>query len=211
MSSQPAENGQAPPAIARPVDRRVIHAELEAARQALHDLLAHASAADRRRGSDGTRWTNEQLLFHMVFGYLVVRRLLRLVRFVSRLPAPVGRGFAGVLDAGRRPFHVVNYLGSCGGALVFNHARLPRLCDRTIAGLHRSLGREREQAFARGMPFPTSWDPYFTPDMTLADVYHYPTVHFEHHRRQLTIDEDGPDQGNEPDAEDPAQSREGLA
>ena len=188
MSSQPAENGPAPPAAARPVDRQAIHAELEAARHALHDLVTHASAADLRRGSNGTRWTNEQLLFHMVFGYLVVRRLLRLVRLVSRLPAPAGRGFAAVLDAGRRPFHVVNYLGSCGGALVFNHARLPRLCDRTIAGLHRSLQREMEQALARGMPFPTSWDPYFTPYMTLADVYHYATVHFEHHRRQLTIE-----------------------
>ena len=84
MSHRPAENGPAPPAIARPVDRRAIHAELEAARHALHDLLAHASAADLRRGSNGTRWTNEQLLFHMVFGYLVVRRLLPLVRLVSR-------------------------------------------------------------------------------------------------------------------------------
>ena len=34
--------------------------------------------------------------------------------------------------------------------------------------------------------------------MTLANVYHYATVHFEHHRHQLTIDEDGPDQGQEP-------------
>jgi hypothetical protein len=170
------------------VDRSAIHAELEAARHALQDLLAHASAADLRRCSNGTRWTNEQLLFHMVFGYLVVRRLLRLVRLVSRLPRPAGRGFAAVLDAGRRPFHIVNYLGSCWGALVFNHARLPRLCDRTIAGLHRSLDRETEPTLARGMPFPTSWDPYFTPYMTLADVYHYATVHFEHHRRQLTIE-----------------------
>lgn len=38
------------------------------------------------------------------------------------------------------------------------------------------------------MPFPTSWDPYFTPYMTLADVYRYATLHFEHHRRQLTVE-----------------------
>jgi hypothetical protein len=187
VSNQPAENGPVPPVVAGSADRRAIHAELDAARHTLHALLADASAADLRRGSNGTRWTNEQLLFHMVFGYLVVRRLLRLVRLMSRLPAPAGRGFAAVLDSGRRPFHVVNYLGSCGGALVFNHARLPRLCDRTIAGLHRSLDRETEQALARGMPFPTSWDPYFTPYMTLTDVYRYATVHFEHHRRQLTV------------------------
>jgi hypothetical protein len=92
--------------------------------------------------------------------------------------------------AGRRPFHVVNYLGSCGGASGVQPRPLTRLCDRTISGLHRSLDRETEQALTRGMPFPTSWDPYFTPFMTLADVYRYGTVHFEHHRRQLTLQAD---------------------
>ena len=33
-----------------------------------------------------------------------------------------------------------------------------------------------------------SWDPYFRDYMTLADVYHYATQHFDFHRRQLTLD-----------------------
>jgi hypothetical protein len=37
------------------------------------------------------------------------------------------------------------------------------------------------------MTFPTHWDPYFTERMTLRDVYHYATRHFDHHRRQLTL------------------------
>lgn len=187
MSFGSPTGGQGPVTSGSTVDRPAIAAELEAARVTLHELLALADTAALRRGSNGTRWTNEQLLFHMVFGFLVVRRLLPLVRLVSRLPAPVGRRFAAVLEAGRRPFHVVNYVGSCGGALVFNHARVGRLCDRTIAGLRRSLERESEEGMRRGMPFPTSWDPYFTSYMTMADVYGYPTKHFEHHRRQLTL------------------------
>jgi hypothetical protein len=157
------------------------------ARAQLHALLATADAADLRRASDGTRWTNEQLLFHMLFGYLVVRTLLPLVRLVSRLPAPVGRGWAALLNAATRPFHVVNYWGSVGATRVFNHARMGRLVDRTIAALERHLERETEAALHRGMPFPTGWDPYFTSYMTLAEVYRYPTQHFEHHRRQLTV------------------------
>lgn len=153
----------------------------------LHVLLSSATRAQLRRRSNGTRWTNEQLLFHMVFGFLVVRRLLPLVRLVSRLPAPVGRGFAWVLDAGRRPFHVVNYLGSCGGPLVFNRDRLGWLCDRTIAAVIASLETEREDMLGRGMPFPTSWDPYFTAFMTLESVYAYPVLHYRHHRAQLTL------------------------
>ncbi len=76
------------------MDRAAIAREMEEARARLHALLAAADDADLRRRSNGTCWTNEQLLFHMVFGYLVVRRLLPLVRVVSRLPPPVGRGWA---------------------------------------------------------------------------------------------------------------------
>ena len=177
-----------------PVDRQAIAAELEASRVRLHELIAGAGPADLRRGSQGTQWTNEQLLFHMVFGFLIVRTLLPLVRLMGRLPAWVGRRFAAVLDSTRRPFHVINFWGSRIGARVFSAKRMGRLCDRVIAHLRRSLEREPEANLRRGMPFPTSWDPYFTSYMTLAEVYRYPNLHFEHHRRQLTLP-DGDDEG----------------
>ena len=81
------------------VDRRGIAAELDQARLELHYLLDRAGTADFERTSNGTRWTNEQLLFHMVFGFMVVARLLPLVRVLGRLPAPVGRSYAWLLDA----------------------------------------------------------------------------------------------------------------
>ena len=84
------------------------------ARHALDAWLENATAADLRRRSNGTRWTNEELLFHMVFGYMVVRALLPMVHVISRLPQPVGTAFAAVLNAGTRPFDVVNYWGSRG-------------------------------------------------------------------------------------------------
>jgi hypothetical protein len=59
---------------------------MERARQTFHRLLDRATVADLRRPSR-TRWTNEQLLFHMLFGYLIVRALLVLGRIFSRLPA----------------------------------------------------------------------------------------------------------------------------
>ena len=67
-------------------------------RATLRRLLASADPETLRRRSNGTRWTNEQLLFHMVFGYMIVRALLILVRIFGRLPAPVSRGFAAVLN-----------------------------------------------------------------------------------------------------------------
>jgi hypothetical protein len=127
------------PVNGQPVDRRSIHEELERARTDLHHLVASATASDLRRRTDGTRWTNEQMLWHMAFGYLIVSRLLRLVRLFGRLPDPFSRAFAAVLNAGTRPFHHINYLGCVGGALVFHGPRLTRELDRTIDRLHRRL------------------------------------------------------------------------
>lgn len=169
------------------MDRQSIHEELDRARAEFHALVSGASPEELRRGTAGTRWTNQQLLFHMLLGYLVVRALLGLVRLFGRLPDGFGRRFARLLDAGTRPFHVVNYLGSCGGALVFRGARLTGRFDRTVAALHRHLDRETDAALARGMHFPVGWDPFFAERMSLLDVYHYGTVHFDFHRDQLTL------------------------
>jgi hypothetical protein len=171
----------------QPIDRQVIHEELERATAMFHALVADASRSDLRRGTLGTRWTNQQMLFHMLFGYIIVSRLLRLVRLFGRLPDRYSAVFARVLNSARRPFHVINYLGSCGGGLVFRGTRLTRQFDRTVASLHRHLDAETDEALARTMHFPVDWDPFFRDRMMLAEVYHYGTEHFDYHRRQLTF------------------------
>jgi hypothetical protein len=168
------------------MDRQTVHEQWERDRVAFHELVAAATAADLRRRSEGTRWTNQQLLFHLVFGYQIVRALLVLIRVFGRLPDPVSRGFAAVLDAATGPFNVINYLGSCGGGLI-GPRRAARWLDRIIASLHRSLDRADEADLARGMHYPTRWDPFFRPYMTLADLYRYPAQHFAFHQRQLTL------------------------
>lgn len=173
-------------------DRREVHGELDQVRRDFHTLVSEASATELRRRSAGTRWTNQQLLFHMAFGYLIVRALLPLVRTLGRLPDPFSRGFARALDAARGAFHLINYLGSCAGAVVFHGPRLIRRFDRTIEALHRSLDRESDLALQRHMAFPVGWDPFFTDTMGLADVYHYATQHYDFHRRQLTLDRQWP-------------------
>jgi hypothetical protein len=157
------------------------------AQQELEARLAGATAEDLRRKSNGTKWTNEELLFHMVFGYMVVRALLPLVRVVSRLPAPAGEAFAAVLNAGTRPFDVVNYWGSRAAATVFNHRRMARKLEKTIESLSRQLDRETPGSLSRSMPFPDKWDPFFAPLMSLTDIYAYPTLHFDFHARQLSL------------------------
>jgi hypothetical protein len=162
---------------------------LERTRTTFHQLLVAATAEDLRRPTRGTRWTNEQLLFHMLFGYLVVRVLLVLVRVMARLPMSVRRGFAWVLDAATPPFDVVNFWGSRAGAKAFNHKRMGSVFDVVIRSLHRRLDAETEHDLRRGMHFPTRWDPFFAEFMTLDDVYRFPTRHFDFHAEQLTFPE----------------------
>lgn len=122
----------------------------------------------------------------MLFGYILVRVLLRLVKGFGRLPPAVSRTFATILNAGTRPFHVVNYLCAVPGGCVLDRRAMERLMDRTITGLRRSLSSESQRSLALAMHFPVGWDPYFNDVMTVADVYRYPTQHYLHHRRQLT-------------------------
>ena len=168
-------------------DQQAFHDEIERVRADLHALVAGATAEDLRRSTQGTRWTNQQLLWHMAFGFLIVQRLLPMVRLFGRLPDRFSRSFSAVLNAGTRPFHRVNYLGAVGGALVFHGPRLTRQLDRTLDRLARSRDAESEESLGRRMHFPVGWDPFFRDSMTVAEVYRYGTQHYDFHRAQLTL------------------------
>jgi hypothetical protein len=64
---------------------------------------------------------------------------------------------------------------------------MERTMDRVTSGLVRSLNRQTPEDLARGMHFPVGWDPYFRDYMTIAEIYHWATQHYEHHRHQLTL------------------------
>jgi hypothetical protein len=140
------------------MERREITAEMERARIDFHQLLDSATSAELRA--------------HMLFGYLLVRNLLPLVKTLNRLPPGVSRGFPAALNAATKPFHQVNFIGSPGGARVLGHERMERLMDHVVASLQRSLSRASEKASIGACTFPSTGDPYFTDYMTVKQVYH---------------------------------------
>ncbi|TDO44222.1 DinB family protein [Kribbella sp. VKM Ac-2527] len=166
-----------------------MHEELERVRRDFHRLVETADPEDLRRLSNGTRWSNRELLFHMLLGYLIMRALLGLVRLFDRLPRGVSRGYARLLNAGTKPFDAVNFLGSYAAGHTVSPDRMVVMFDHVIAKLHRRLDAESEADLSRGMHYPTRWDPFFNDYMTLADVYRFPTQHFDFHRGQLTLDD----------------------
>jgi hypothetical protein len=80
-----------------------------------------------------------------------------LVRALGRLG--YSQGFAVTLNAARRPLHVINYLGSCGGGQLLTTRAMAALLDRTIGALQRNVAAETEQSLALTMHFPTGWTP----------------------------------------------------
>jgi hypothetical protein len=169
------------------LNRQQIREELRQRRAAFHAILDAASPGELRWPSNGTRWNNEALLFHMLFGYMVVVVLIRMVEALTVLPRSVTKGFALVLNASTRPFDAINYWGSRLGARFYDHRRMGPKFDRVAASLVDRLDRTDEASLHRGIDFPTRWDPFFKEYMTLADIFHYPAEHFDFHRRQLSL------------------------
>lgn len=101
-------------ANAHPMDREAVYSGYEHVRQTFHRLLDSASEAGLARPTNGTRWTNKQLLWHMLFGYVITLRLLWLVRLFGRLPPSVGMVFARLLDAATAAFDLINYASPVG-------------------------------------------------------------------------------------------------
>jgi hypothetical protein len=62
------------------------------------------------------------------------------------------------------------------------------MLDRIVDRLHGRLDAETEESLGRQMHFPVRWDPFFADTMTVADVYHYGTQHYDFHRAQLTLE-----------------------
>ena len=135
---------------------------MDRARIEFEQLLGKASPASLRRRSDGTRWTNRQLLFHMLFGYLIVRTLMPLVHAFGRRPDSWSRRFAAILNAGQRPFHVINYVGSWGGGEVLPKSTMIKLMEQTIHSLQHKLDAKLRRAWRS----PCTSQPRGTPTFT---------------------------------------------
>ena len=124
--------------------RNAIVEELGRVQADFHQLAATTTPEELHRRSNGTRWSNRQLLFHMVFGH-VVRTLLPLVHALG--PSRTQQRVRCHPQRRRRPFHLINYLGSCGGGQLLTTRAQAALLDRTIDALQRKLAAETDASW----------------------------------------------------------------
>lgn len=151
-------------------------------------LLATAAADRLDEPTEGTRWTNRQLLWHMSFGQHIARVLIPVVGGFSKLPASASRRYAHALSAATGPYEWVNYAGSVAGARLTGLRLARRWMRRDTQWLLGWGASATDRQLSSGMFVPAGWDPYFTSWMSRYDVLVWTRKHYDHHRAQLTLD-----------------------
>jgi hypothetical protein len=150
-------------------------------------IVGSATPAELAAPSRGTRWTNRQLLFHLVLGQNIARVSIPLFGGFSRLPPGASRAWSAMLEAFTRPYDWVNWFGSVAGARALSTAAMERMMQRSTRAILAWYDRADAGDLARGMSVPPSWDPYFSAWMNRADMLSWAPKHYRHHRAQLTL------------------------
>ena len=165
--------------------RARLEAELGVAYQEFHAMVAAISEQGWSESSRNPAWTNGQLVFHVVLGFILVLPLARLLIVFGHLPRVCGRAFAGLLNFVTPLFHRINALGPQAAARIMGRAGVVRRFELVHAAVVRRLSKVSDQQWDLTMPYPTRWDPRFRQDMQLEDLFMYPILHLRHHRGQL--------------------------
>lgn len=150
-------------------------------------IVQNALALELDRPTNGTRWTNRQLLFHMVLGQNIALSAIPLLGLFSRLPPAASRNWSRLLEACTGPYNWINWAGSAAAGQVLTPQGMLRMMDKTTRTIVNCYDLANEEALERGMTMPASWDPYFTPWMNRRDILTWAPNHYRHHRRQLTL------------------------
>ena len=165
--------------------RRKLRDDLETAQQEFHEMMAMVPNEAWTAPSKNPGWTNGQLLFHILLGFILVRPLASLLVFSGHLPGSWSRVFAGLLDWSTPLFHRINAIGPRAAARILGRRGVARKFDQVHRGVLALLERVQPRQWALAMHYPVRWDPRFRQDMGLEDLFRYPVSHLRHHRSQL--------------------------
>ena len=167
------------------IPRARLRADLVAARLEFRAMVNAVSDRAWAEPSLNPGWSNGQLLFHVLFGFILVLPLSRLLVFFGHLPDVCSRSFAGALNLSTQVVNRINVLGPRIGARLLDRATIMNKFDHVHGAVVARLDRARARDWTLTMRYPTRWDPRFHTQMRLADLFQYPVDHLRHHRSQL--------------------------
>lgn len=159
--------------------------DYEYARKEFHKLINSLSSGDLRKRSHNPGWTNGEILFHILLGFIVVHLLFPLVMLFGKLPKSWSKIFSGILNASTPVFNVLNAIGARIGGRLLSKKSLEEKFDWVISKILNKLNKLESQEFDRGMYFPDKWDDLFKEFMTIRELFSYPIKHFKFHLKQI--------------------------
>lgn len=164
-----------------------VRADLESIARDYRAILKDAVPEELDLPTNGTAWTNRQLLFHMLLGQRITRMVIVVIGAFSRLPAGASRGWSSGMAAVTPLYNRLNFAGGVVGGRLFTLARMERQMQAVTATILHYYYHASPDQMARGMSIPPSWDPYFSTWMDRAELMTWAPKHYQHHRRQLTL------------------------
>ena len=164
-----------------------IRKEIVKVREVYNKLLYSLTNADMAKKSKNAGWTNGEILFHILLGFIVVILLFPLVKMFARLPKSWSKKFANFLNFSTPVFNFLNALGARVGGKIFNKELLKKKFDWVIEGLLKKLSDMKENDWEMGMYAPNKWDSLFDEFMTLEKLFSYPVKHFNFHAKQIQV------------------------
>lgn len=166
--------------------RRQLRADLELAREEFHALVRSLSEQAWTEPSHNPGWTNGQVLFHILLGFILVRPLANLLIFFGQLPDVCSEAFSGILNLATPLFKRINAIGPRIGARWLGRAGIIRRFDQVQGALLARVDRFEPRHWNLTMRYPTRWDPpRFRTLMSLEDLFRYAVAHLRHHSAQV--------------------------
>jgi hypothetical protein len=161
--------------------------KLESTRLQFIIIAENISEEELRRISKNIGWTNNEILAHILFGFIITNVLLPGVIIFGNLPKLITKPFAMLLNAFTKPFNYINKFGARAQGKVFIGKRLVYLIDKTIKSLENRVMHISNEDWQKGMYYPNKWDFNLDEFMTLEKLVNYPITHFEFHKSQLLL------------------------
>src|SRR5262249_5910457 len=166
--------------------RTELRADLELAGQEFHTLMGSLPEQAWTQPSHNSGWTNGQVLFHILLGFILVRPLAALFILFGQLPMVCSKVFARILNFATPLFNQINAMGPRIGARWLGRAGIIRKFDQVHGALLTRVDRFEPRHWNLTMRYPTRWDPpRFRTLMSLEDLFRYAVAHLRHHSAQV--------------------------
>jgi hypothetical protein len=165
--------------IERVSTRQSLGSELETTRVAYHQLLQEIPINKYSLPTSNPAWNVAEVLFHMSLAPRYISSDVVFIKRLSWIPRPPA--FL---------FHILNKWLTKQGARGATREMLAAKYDEAHHRMMQCFESIDEDEWSKGAEYP-GWDPLLSSFMTLESLFHYPSLHFDEHKKEIMVLVDG--------------------